>query len=225
MAQNPRPDTFDVVVVGSGAGGGTAVQVLIEKGMRVALLEAGPMLDIKTEFKEHKWPYDYDHRGADVGGAAYFGKGKPFGFFATTSGGWQLDGEPYTVGEGSQFKWFRSRILGGRTNHYGRMSFRFAEYDFKPYDKDGLGTNWPISYQDLAPYYDKAEEFIGICGTRENVASCPDGKFHTAPPPKAHEMLVKKSCDKLGIICIANRRAVITKPLNGTSALPLLRPM
>jgi len=216
MAQNPRNlETFDAVVVGSGAGGGTAVQVLIAKGMRVALLEAGPMLDVKTEFKEHKWPYNYDHRGAEEGGAAYFGKGKSFGFFSTTSGGWQLEGEPYTVGEGSQFQWFRSRILGGRTNHYGRMSFRFAEYDFKPYDKDGLGFNWPISYQDIAPYYDKAEEFIGVCGTQENVASCPDGKFHSAPPPKVHEMLVKKSCDKLGIICIANRRAVITKPLNG----------
>ncbi len=219
MAQNPRTqDTYDAIVVGSGAGGGTAVQVLIDKGLRVALLEAGPMLDVKTEFKEHKWPSDYDHRGAEEGGAAYFGKGKPFGFFSTTSGGWQLDGEPYTVGEGSQFQWFRSRILGGRTNHYGRMSFRFAEYDFKPYDKDGLGTNWPISYRDISPYYDKAEEFIGVCGTQENVASCPDGKFHTAPPPKVHEALIKKASDKLGIICIPNRRAVITKPHNGRAA-------
>lgn len=215
MPQNAQKEIFDAVVVGSGAGGGTAVQVLIAKGMKVALLEAGPMLDVKTEFKEHKWPYDYDHRGAEEGGAAYFGQGKPFGFFSTTSGGWELEGEPYTVGEGSQFQWFRSRIIGGRTNHYGRMSFRFAEYDFKPYDKDGLGFNWPISYQDIAPYYDKAEDFIGVCGTQENVASCPDGKFHTAPPPKVHETLVKKACDKLGIICIANRRAIITKALNG----------
>jgi choline dehydrogenase-like flavoprotein len=210
-----RQDVFDVVVVGSGAGGGSAVQVLTEKGMRVALLEAGPMLDVEAEFKEHKWPYEYDHRGAEEGGAYYFGKGKPFGFFATTSGGWQLEGEPYTVGEGSQFQWFRSRILGGRTNHYGRMSFRFAAYDFKPYDKDGLGFNWPIRYEDIAPYYDKAEEFIGVSGTVENVPSCPDGKFHPAPPPKVHELLIKKACDKLGILCIANRRAVITKGLNG----------
>ncbi|MCC6344102.1 MAG: GMC family oxidoreductase [Bryobacterales bacterium] len=216
MPQNQNAsEVYDAVVVGSGAGGGTAVQVLTAKGLKVALLEAGPMLDVKKEFKEHKWPYDYDHRGAEEGGKAYFGKGKPFGFFSTTSGGWQLDGEPYTVGEGSQFQWFRSRILGGRTNHYGRMSFRFADYDFKPYDRDGLGSNWPISYEDIAPYYDKAEEFIGVCGSMENVRSCPDGKFHTPPPPRVHETLIKKACDKLGIICIANRRAVITKPVNG----------
>lgn len=77
------------------------------------------MLNVAKEFKEHQMPYDVPHRGAEDGGAAYFGKGKPFGYFSTTSGGWELDGEPYTVGEGSEFRWFRSRILGGRTNHYG----------------------------------------------------------------------------------------------------------
>ncbi len=209
---------YDVVVIGSGAGGGTAVHVLTAKGIQCALLEAGPMLDPAKEYKEHKWPHDYDHRGAEEGGKSYFGEGKPFGFFSTTSGGWQLDGEPYTVAPGSQFQWFRSRIIGGRTNHYGRMSFRFADYDFKPYDRDGLGTNWPISYEDISPYYDKAEEFIGVVGSMEGIRSAPDGKFHTPPPAKVHEMLIKKSCDKLGIPCIPNRRAVITKSINGRAA-------
>jgi len=219
MAQiRTSPEIHDVIIVGSGAGGGTATHVLTQKGIKVALLEAGPMLDIAKEYKEHKMPSDYDHRGAEPGGAMYFGKGKPFGFFATTSGGWQLEGEPYTVAEGSQFQWFRSRIVGGRTNHYGRMSFRFADYDFKPYSRDGLGQDWPISYEDIAPYYDKAEEFIGVVGSREGIRSAPDGKFHDPPPPKVHELLIKKSCDKLGIPCIPNRRAVITRPLNGRPA-------
>lgn len=219
MPQVPRStEEYDAVIIGSGAGGGTAAHVLTAKGLKVALLEAGPMLDPYKEFKEHQWPYDVPHRGADEGGAEYFGKGKPFGYFSTTSGGWELEGEPYTVGEGSQFTWFRSRIVGGRTNHYGRMSFRFSEYDFKPYTKDGLGFDWPISYSDIAPYYDKAETFIGIAGNRDGIASCPDGQFHTPPPPRVHEILVKKSCDDLGIACVANRRAVITKPLNGRAA-------
>ncbi|HEU0006870.1 MAG TPA: GMC family oxidoreductase, partial [Terriglobia bacterium] len=216
MAQVRRsPEEHEVVVVGSGAGGGSAVQVLTEKGIRVTLLEAGPMLDPAKEFKEHMWPYEVDHRGAEEGGAAYFGRGKSFGYFTTTSGGWQLDGEPYTVGEGSEFQWFRSRIIGGRTNHYGRMSFRFSDYDFKPYDRDGLGTNWPISYQDIAPYYDKAEGFIGVTGSKEGIRSAPDGVFQEPPPPKAHEILIKKACDRMGIPCIPNRRAVITRELNG----------
>lgn len=206
---------YDVVVIGSGAGGGTAVHVLTAKGIQCALIEAGPMLDIDKEYLEHKWPYDFDHRGAEPGGKSYFGQGKPFGFFSTTSGGWQLDGEPYTVAPGSQFHWFRSRIIGGRTNHYGRMSFRFSDYDFKPYTRDGLGADWPIAYEDIAPYYDKAEDFIGVVGSKEGIRSAPDGKFHTPPPPKVHEQLIKKSCDKLGIPCIPNRRAVITRPLNG----------
>ena len=219
MPQVPRStEEYDAVIIGSGAGGGTAAHVLTAKGLKVALLEAGPMLDPYKEFKEHQWPYDVPHRGADEGGAEYFGKGKPFGYFSTTSGGWELEGEPYTVGEGSQFTWFRSRIVGGRTNHYGRMSFRFSEYDFKPYSKDGLGFDWPISYADISPYYDKAETFIGISGSRDGIASCPDGLFHTPPPPRVHEILVKKSCDDLGIACVANRRAVISKPLNGRAA-------
>jgi choline dehydrogenase-like flavoprotein len=212
------PEVHEVVVVGSGAGGGTVVQVLTALGIKVTLLEAGPMLDPAKEFKEHMWPHEVDHRGAEEGGAVYFGRGKPFGYFTTTSGGWELEGEPYTVAEDSEFRWFRSRILGGRTNHYGRMSFRFSDYDFRPYDRDGLGTNWPISYEDIAPYYDKAESFIGVTGTKEGIRSAPDGVFHAPPPPKAHEVLIKKACEKLNIPCIPNRRAVITRELNGRPA-------
>ncbi len=215
----PRTEVHDVVVIGSGAGGATVAHVLTGLGVRVTLLEAGPMLDPYAEFKEHRWPYDYDHRGADEGGRGYFGRGKPFGFFTTTSGGWELDGEPYTVADDTgDFWWFRSRIVGGRTNHYGRISLRFSDYDFKPYDRDGLGWNWPIGYDDLAPYYDKAETFIGVVGSREGLRSAPDGIFHDPPPPKAHELLIQRASRRMGIPCIPNRRAVITRAINGRPA-------
>ena len=214
-----RTEVHDVVVIGSGAGGATVAHVLTGLGIRVTLLEAGPMLDPLAEFKEHRWPYDYDHRGAEEGGRRYFGGGKPFGFFTTTSGGWELDGEPYTVADDTDdFWWFRSRIVGGRTNHYGRISLRFSDYDFKSRDRDGIGWNWPIAYEDLAPYYDRAETFIGVVGSREGIRSAPDGVFHAPPPPKAHELLIQRASRRMGIPCIPNRRAVITRAINGRPA-------
>ena len=211
------PEVHDVVVIGSGAGGGTIVQVLTEKGIRVTLLEAGPMLDPYTDFKEHTFPYEVDHRGAKPGGDVYLGKSQ-WSYFSAPNGFWQSDDEPFTVAPGNEFRWMRSRILGGRTNHYGRISLRFSDYDFKPYSFDGLGTDWPISYDELAPYYDRIERFIGVTGSREGLRTAPDGIFQTPPPPKVHEILIQKACGALGIPCIANRRAVITAPLNGRPA-------
>jgi choline dehydrogenase-like flavoprotein len=207
----------DVVVIGSGAGGGTTADVLTRMGLEVTLLEAGPDLNPARDYKEHKWPYDYPHRGAGEKAESYFGR-QDFGFFSAPTGYWEMEDEPYTVAEGSRFRWFRSRIVGGRTNHYGRISLRFADYDFKPYTTDGLGTDWPISYSEIAPYYDKAEHFIGVCGTREGLRTAPDGAFQPAPALRVHEILVQKASRKLGIPCVPARMAVLTKALNGRPA-------
>jgi choline dehydrogenase-like flavoprotein len=205
----------DVVVIGSGAGGGTVTQVLTDLGVNVTLLEAGPMLNPAKDFKEHMWPYQVAHRGSGEGGATYFERGRPFGWFSAHAGGWELPGEPYTTAENSQFRWFRSRIVGGRTNHYGRISLRFADYDFKSQARDGIGTDWPISYDDIAPYYDKVESFIGVTGSKEGIRSAPDGIFQKCPPPRLHELLIKRAADKLKIPCIPSRLAVITQRTNG----------
>lgn len=215
MQINRGGPVYDVVVIGSGAGGGTTVKVLTDLGVSVALIEAGPMLNPAKDFKEHMWPSQLKERGAGEGGATYFGKGPAFGPFLAPNGYWDIEGEPYTVAPGNDFRWFRSRILGGRTNHYGRISLRFADYDFAPYSRDGLGTDWPVTYDEISPYYDKAEAFIGVTGTKEGIRSAPDGIFQTPPPPRVHEVLLKKSCDKLKIPCIPTRLAIITKPLNG----------
>ena len=95
------PQVFDVVVVGSGAGGGTAVKVLTDAGIRVALLEAGPMLTPEKDFKEHVWPYQVDHRGSGPHAESYFGR-QQWGYFNAPNGYWDVPGEPYTVAEGER---------------------------------------------------------------------------------------------------------------------------
>src|SRR5256714_7673743 len=215
MAQVIRsPKVYDVCIIGSGAAGGTAAKNLTEGGLNVVMLEAGPGLNPKKDSKHHVWPYQLPHRGAGVGGRA----SANFSEFLAPNGSWDIEGEPYTVAPGSRFRWFRSRIVGGRTNHWGRIALRFAPVDFKARSSDGMGDDWPISYDDVAPYYDKVESFIGVFGTKENVSSAPDGVFMKPPKPRCTETIIKKSCDKLNIICIPSRLAIITEAHNGRPA-------
>jgi choline dehydrogenase-like flavoprotein len=209
------PKVYDVCIIGSGAAGGTAAKVLTEGGLNVVMLEAGPPIHPETDYKEHVWPYELEHRGAGVGGRL---RGKLNDEFLAPNGFWTIDGEPYTNAPGTNFQWFRSRIVGGRTNHWGRIALRYAPVDFKARSYDGMGDDWPISYQDVAPYYDKVESYIGVFGTAENIPSAPDGVFLPPPKPRCTELFVKRACDKLNITCIPSRLAIITKPHNGRPA-------
>ena len=136
---------YDVCVIGSGAGGGMAAMVLTQAGANVMMLEAGPFWDATLDTAMYKWPYQTPRRGAAT-------PERHFGEFDAALGGWSLDGEPYTSAPGSQFDWFRSRMLGGRTNHWGRISLRFGPDDFRRKSIDGLGEDWPITYDDVKPY-------------------------------------------------------------------------
>jgi choline dehydrogenase-like flavoprotein len=205
------PKQYDAVVIGSGAGGGMAAKTLTEGGLSVALLEAGPAVNPEKDFKMMLWPYDLPHRGAGIGGYAR----ENFGEFLAPNGAWSIAGEPYTNAAGSRFDWFRSRIVGGRTNHWGRIALRFAPIDFRSYTRDGIGSDWPIRYDDLAPYYDKVEGYIGVFGTREGISSAPDGVFLPPPKPRCTELIVKKACDRLNILCVPSRLAILTQSVNG----------
>ncbi|MGC1872663.1 MAG: GMC family oxidoreductase [Acidobacteriaceae bacterium] len=204
-------DVYDAIIVGSGAGGGMAAYSLTRAGAKCLMLEAGEWYDTAQDSKWLQWGYDAPHRGASK---TPFGPGG----FEAVAGGYNVEGEPYTCATGTDWKWFRSRMLGGRTNAWGRISLRNGPYDFKPYSRDGSGFDWPITYEELAPYYDKTEELIGVFGSAEGLENLPDGKFQPPPTPRCYELLIQKACKNLKIPCIPSRLAILTRALNNRPA-------
>jgi choline dehydrogenase-like flavoprotein len=204
-----QPKVYDAIIVGSGAGGGMAAYMLANAGLQVALVEAGPMYDPAKDVMQLKWPWESLRRGAST-------KYRPFGDFDAAYWGWEIDGEPYTAAEGTQWDWWRSRMLGGRTNHWGRISLRFGPKDFKRKSIDGLGEDWPIGYEDIKPYYDRVDKLIGIFGTNEGLENDPDGYFLPPPKPRLHELVIKKGATAAGVTVIPSRMSILTKTINDT---------
>jgi choline dehydrogenase-like flavoprotein len=201
-----QPKQYDVVIVGSGAGGGMASYILSKAGLKVCLIEAGPMYDPAKNVTQLKGPWESPRRGAST-------KLRPFGDFDACYHGWEIEGEPYTHTPGTQWDWWRARMIGGRTNHWGRISLRFGPKDFKRKSIDGLGDDWPIGYEDIKPYYDKVDKMIGVFGTNEGLENDPDGFFLPPPKPRLHEILIKNGATKAGVKVIPARLSMLTKAL------------
>lgn len=217
-------NSYDVIVVGSGAAGGQTAYTLTMEGARVLMLEAGRNYDPATETPMFQTPDQAPLRGVST-------VDKPFGFYdATVDGGWEVPGEPYvqaSTDPDSRFTWWRSRMLGGRTNHWGRISLRNGPYDFKGYSRDGLGIDWPFSYEEIAPYYDKVEMLVGIYGSKEgleNTPDSPDGCLLPPPKPLVSDLLTAKYARTLGIPVVAGHRAVLTEKLDSKRLPAKLHP-
>ncbi len=209
---------YDVIVVGSGAAGGIASHVLANEGLNVLCLEAGRMIEPAKDFHNHRWPYEWPYRG----------RGKPGQYGSLPRGmEWKIKewtdhlytipkDDPYALAPGAKFTWTRIRAVGGRTLLWGRNCDRFGPLDFKPKSlQDGWGEDWPISYDDVAPYYERIEALIGVAGGKEDVYNTPVGK-HLQPPfrPRCGEWLIKKGAAKLGIKVLPYPLAVLSQPLN-----------
>jgi choline dehydrogenase-like flavoprotein len=221
---------YDAIIVGSGAAGGMAAHVLTSHGLSVLLLEAGRKLDIEAELKSMQWPYDHPRRGDmppgshGLGANEYtlrkppYAQGLPhkhvYSYVQTWNGtdyskNIVVDEKdhPYT---GTNYAWVRARCLGGKTNIWGRLALRLSDYDFKAKTYDGFGEDWPIAYADIAPYYDKVDQYLGISGVKENLPHMPDGIYQRPIRLTPAEVKMRETLTSMGRILTPYRAGVTT---------------
>jgi choline dehydrogenase-like flavoprotein len=220
MPLNENPVTFDVVVVGSGATGGWAAKRLSEAGLKVALMEAGRSVS-PSEFTEHIPPFRLDFRNL----SPEIVKRRPIQKMCYAcmeyNYDWFVDDldNPYRTPEGQPFTWQRLRILGGRTLVWGRQSYRLSPFDLKPASHDGVGVDWPISYDELAPYYDLVEDYVGISGQAEGHPALPDSRLLPPMAMTCGEIRMKERVlQRFGRTVTIGRTAILTRDHRGRSA-------
>ncbi|MEO7144322.1 MAG: GMC family oxidoreductase [Bryobacteraceae bacterium] len=225
--------TYDAVIVGSGAAGGMAAHVLTSHGLKVLLLEAGKKLPIEKELKSMQWPYDHPRRGkmpADDHALTLneytvrprpYAQGMRYRHVFSYVQGWSgsdysknivVDEKdhPYT---GTDYAWVRARLLGGKTAIWGRLALRLSDYDFKAASRDGFGEDWPISYKDIEPYYDRVDTYLGISGLKEGLPQLPDSLFQRPNRLTKSEIMLRASLEKNGRLLTPYRAGVTTDGL------------
>ncbi len=217
---NRNQTVYDAVIVGSGATGGWVAKTLSEGGMKVLVLEAGATVT-DADFTEHVQPYELKYRGD----SPEIARNRPIQSMKyacrESNYKWFVDDirNPYTTPADKPFQWTRCRVLGGRSLTWGRLSWRYGEHDLKPASYDGYGEDWPLSYDEVAPYYARVERYIGVNGRHENLPQIPDGEFLPAMEMNCGEMHFEKAVEsKLGRPVTMARSAILTKAHNGRAA-------
>ncbi len=224
---------YDAIVIGSGAAGGMAAHVLTSQGLQVLMLEAGRKLDIEQELKSMEWPYAHPRRGDMPPGHhaltlnEYTIRNPPYAAGLKQPNvysyvqGWSgpdysknivvnEKDHPYT---GTNYAWVRARCLGGKTNIWGRLALRLSDFDFKAKSRDGYGEDWPISYADIAPYYDRVDQYLGISGVRESLPHLPDSIFQRPTRLNPPEVTLRNTLKTMGRVVTPYRAGVTTDGL------------
>ena len=215
MANN----TYDAIVVGSGISGGWAAKELTEKGLKVLMLERGHHIEHVKDYADTNKPsWEYPHRGGRTQKMIdeYPVLKRDYPLNERNLGFWAVDKDnPYV--EKKPFGWFRGYHTGGRSLMWGRQSYRLADLDFEANAKEGIAIDWPIRYKDVAPWYDYAETFAGISGSKEGLPQLPDGKFL---PPMDMNIVEQTVAARIKEHYKNKRTMIIGRTANLTKAIP-----
>ena len=211
---------FDAIVIGSGMSGGIAAKELCERGLKVLVIERGRMIKHGEDYMDTQMPWELPNNNKipeDELARDYAIQSQCYAVNAATKQFWVKDSEhPYTTPEGKPFAWIRGYHLGGRSIMWGRQSYRLSPQDFEANAKDGHGCDWPIRYDDLAPWYDHIEKFIGVAGSKEGLPQLPDGEFLPAFEMNDGEKLFKASVEAK----FPGRKVIIGRNANLSVAQP-----
>jgi len=206
---------FDVVVIGTGAGGGMALRTLTEAGLKVCALNAGRRLDPAKDFRHHRKPWDMKFRG--FGDPAK--RAESYGYMDNewVEGVWEHE-IPFTTGPGTKWMWPRCFAVGGKTNFWGRSSARFGDIDFRAASLAGAGVDWPLDYKEIAPYYSRVERMIGVASTVQNRPSNPDGDYLPAFNFRCLDHILQQGGKTIGVPYLPDRIAQLTQDHAGSPA-------
>jgi choline dehydrogenase-like flavoprotein len=230
----PASGPWDAIVVGSGAAGGMAAYQLATAGIKVLVLEAGRMLDHRKEYRTMEWPYasprrhrlppdqralavaEYNFLDRPYGNDPAFAKHKKLASYAgnTFTRNWVVDEKQHPT-TGTPYSWVRARVLGGKTNFWGRVAIRYGPLQFQAASRDGFDVDWPFGYEELKPYYDKVDVLLGVSGTKEGLDQVPDGMYQRAHKLNCVELHFQDAVAKLGRRFIPGRAGVTTDGVLG----------